>query len=32
MTDHFTCGAPGWEELADFALNWALNPRAGELD
>jgi pimeloyl-ACP methyl ester carboxylesterase len=30
--DHFTCGAPAWEEVADFALNWALNPRAGELD
>jgi pimeloyl-ACP methyl ester carboxylesterase len=30
--DHFTCGAPGWEAVADFALNWALNPRAGELD
>jgi alpha-beta hydrolase superfamily lysophospholipase len=30
--DHFTCGEPGWEEIADFALNWALQPRAGELD
>jgi pimeloyl-ACP methyl ester carboxylesterase len=30
--DHFTCGEPGWEEVADFALNWALDPRAGELD
>jgi pimeloyl-ACP methyl ester carboxylesterase len=30
--DHFTCGAPGWEEVADFALNWALNPVPGELD
>lgn len=30
--DHFTCGAPGWEEVADFALNWALNPVRGELD
>jgi pimeloyl-ACP methyl ester carboxylesterase len=30
--DHFTCGAPGWEEVADFALNWALNPVHGELD
>jgi pimeloyl-ACP methyl ester carboxylesterase len=29
--DHFTCGAPGWEAVADFALDWALNPRAGEL-
>lgn len=26
--DHFTCGAPGWEEVADFALDWALNPQA----
>ncbi len=25
--DHFTCGAPGWEEVADFALNWARNQR-----
>lgn len=30
--DHFTYGAPGWEEVADFALNWALNPVRGELD
>lgn len=30
--DHFTCGAPGWEEVADFALSWALNPLRGELD
>lgn len=30
--DHFTCGAPGWEAVADFALDWALNPRAGVLD
>ncbi|MEO8457407.1 MAG: alpha/beta hydrolase [Chloroflexota bacterium] len=21
---HFTCGAPGWEEVADYALDWAL--------
>jgi pimeloyl-ACP methyl ester carboxylesterase len=20
---HFTCGAPGWEEVADYALEWA---------
>jgi len=20
---HFTAGAPGWEEVADFALDWA---------
>lgn len=30
--DHFTCGAPGWEEVADFALDWALDPRPGEFD
>jgi alpha-beta hydrolase superfamily lysophospholipase len=24
---HFTCGAPGWEEVADFALDWARNPK-----
>jgi pimeloyl-ACP methyl ester carboxylesterase len=30
--DHFTCGEPGWEAVADFALDWALNPRAGVLD
>ncbi|MBW0012165.1 hypothetical protein [Mycobacterium sp.] len=30
--DHFTCGAPGWETVADFALTWALGPRPGELD
>ncbi|MFE3229363.1 alpha/beta hydrolase [Nocardia sp. NPDC059228] len=29
--DHFTCGEPGWEDVADFALEWALNPVAGEL-
>jgi pimeloyl-ACP methyl ester carboxylesterase len=29
--DHFTCGEPGWEAVADFALDWALDPRAGEL-
>jgi alpha-beta hydrolase superfamily lysophospholipase len=23
---HFTLGEAGWEEVADFALNWALNP------
>jgi pimeloyl-ACP methyl ester carboxylesterase len=21
---HFTCGAPGWEEVADYALDWAV--------
>jgi pimeloyl-ACP methyl ester carboxylesterase len=24
---HFICGEPGWEEVADYALEWALNPR-----
>ena len=23
---HFTVGQPGWEEIADFALDWAINP------
>ena len=22
--DHWTCGAPGWEQIADHALSWAL--------
>ena len=26
---HFP-GAPGWEEVADYALEWALNPAAVE--
>ena len=30
--DHFTCGEPGWEAVADFALDWALAPVAGELN
>jgi pimeloyl-ACP methyl ester carboxylesterase len=30
--DHYTCGEPGWEAVADFALDWALTPQAGELD
>jgi hypothetical protein len=21
---HFTAGAPGWEEVADYALDWAM--------
>jgi pimeloyl-ACP methyl ester carboxylesterase len=25
---HFTVGQPGWEEVADFALDWALTPVA----
>jgi alpha-beta hydrolase superfamily lysophospholipase len=29
---HFTCGEPGWEKVADFAMDWALAPSAGELD
>ena len=28
---HYTCGEPGWEEVADFALDWSLSPTAGEL-
>ena len=30
--DHYTCGEAGWEAVADFALDWALNPVSGELD
>jgi pimeloyl-ACP methyl ester carboxylesterase len=30
--DHFTCGEPGWEAVADFALDWAVAPRSGVLD
>ena len=30
--DHFTCGAPGWEEVADFSLRWALAPQPGDMD
>ena len=27
--DHWTCGAPGWEAVADYALEWAkTNARA----
>jgi pimeloyl-ACP methyl ester carboxylesterase len=29
--DHYTCGEHGWEAVADFALEWSLNPVAGEL-
>ena len=29
---HYTCGEKGWEAVADFALNWALAPAAGNLD
>jgi pimeloyl-ACP methyl ester carboxylesterase len=30
--DHYTCGEAGWEAVADFALEWSLDPRPGELD
>jgi pimeloyl-ACP methyl ester carboxylesterase len=30
--DHYTCGEPGWEAIADFALGWALAPSAGVID
>jgi pimeloyl-ACP methyl ester carboxylesterase len=29
--DHFTCGEPGWEQVADFALDWSLAPVPGVL-
>ena len=29
---HYTCGEKGWEEVADFALAWALAPRPGDLN
>ncbi|MFG3344081.1 alpha/beta hydrolase [Streptomyces sp. NPDC048018] len=29
---HYTCGEPGWEAVADLALDWALAPTPGELD
>ncbi|MFJ9826739.1 alpha/beta hydrolase [Streptomyces sp. NPDC101160] len=29
---HYTCGEPGWEAVADLALDWALSPTAGDLD
>jgi alpha-beta hydrolase superfamily lysophospholipase len=25
---HFTVGQDGWEEVADYALDWALDPKA----
>jgi pimeloyl-ACP methyl ester carboxylesterase len=25
---HYTLGQPGWEQVADYALEWALNPTA----
>jgi pimeloyl-ACP methyl ester carboxylesterase len=30
--DHYTCGEPGWEAVADFALNRSLDPTEGVLD
>ena len=29
---HYIFGQPGWEEVADFALDWALDPREIEID
>jgi alpha-beta hydrolase superfamily lysophospholipase len=29
---HFTAAEPGWEEVADFALDWALAPVAGIIE
>jgi pimeloyl-ACP methyl ester carboxylesterase len=29
---HFTAVEPGWEEVADFALDWALAPRGGIIE
>ena len=29
---HFLLGQEGWQEIADFALAWALNPVGGELE
>jgi pimeloyl-ACP methyl ester carboxylesterase len=29
---HYTCGEAGWEQVADFALDWALTPIPGDLD
>jgi len=26
---HYTCGEKGWENVADFALDWALAPATG---
>jgi pimeloyl-ACP methyl ester carboxylesterase len=27
--DHWTCGAPGWEAVADYALDWAIDHARG---
>jgi pimeloyl-ACP methyl ester carboxylesterase len=29
---HYTCGEPGWEGVADFAIDWVQAPQAGELN
>lgn len=29
---HFTAAEPGWEAIADFALDWALAPRGGIIE
>lgn len=29
---HWTCGEDGWEEVADFALDWAFEPTPLDLD
>lgn len=29
---HYTCGERGWEQVADFALDWALAPSAGSFN
>jgi hypothetical protein len=26
---HFTAGAPGWEDVADYALDWAVRSGTG---
>jgi pimeloyl-ACP methyl ester carboxylesterase len=26
---HFTCGEPGWEAVADYALDWAVQHATG---
>ncbi len=30
--DHRARGEKGWEQVADFALDWAFGPAAGSLD
>jgi hypothetical protein len=29
---NYTCAETGWDNVADFALNWTPVPSAGELD